>query len=145
MMNRSNINILYKSVRPDTSLDRLAIKTLTKLISTEKVQFNELNILFSSDKFIKSLNRNFRGKDETTDILTFYYETGNKSGLMGDITVSLQTARRQAKELGHGIEAELRILLVHGFYHLLGFDHVKNKDYLAMNKKESSALKKLGV
>ncbi len=145
MMNRSNINILYKSVRPDTSLDRLAIKTLTKLISTEKVQFNELNILFSSDKFIKSLNRNFRGKDETTDILTFYYETGNKSGLMGDITVSLQTARRQAKELGHGIEAELRILLVHGFYHLLGFDHVKNKDYLAMNKKESCALKKLGV
>ncbi len=143
MTKRNNLNILFKSVKPDRALELLSLRTLKKLIEIEKVQFNELNLLFCADIFIKGLNRNFRKKNKPTDILTFYYETGLKSGLTGDIAISLQTARRQAKETGHSLEEELLVLLVHGFYHLLGHDHIRKADYVKMKRKEIKALKLL--
>ena len=141
MTKRNSLNILFKSVKPDRALGLLSVRTLKKLISIEKVQFNELNLLFCADKFMQGLNRNFRGNNKATDILTFYYETGIKSGLTGDIALSLQTARRQAKEAGHSLEEELLVLLVHGFYHLLGYDHIKKAEYAKMKRKEIKALK----
>ena len=141
MTKRSKLNILYKTVKPVPKLSALAKTTLQKLIALEKAHFIELNILFCNDSFIKSLNRTFRGKNKATDILTFYYETGRKTGLTGDITISLQAAGRQAKALGHSLEAELKVLLVHGFYHLLGHDHHSDDEYLKMNRKEIKALK----
>ncbi len=143
MAKRSKLNILYKSVKPNPALDLLALGTLRKLISLEKTQFNELNLLFCSDTFIKGLNVSFRGKNKPTDILTFYYETGRRTGLTGDIALSLQTARRQAKELGNTLETELKVLLVHGFYHLLGFDHIADTEHKLMKSKETRAFKLL--
>ncbi len=141
MTTRSNLNILYKAVKPVPKLSALTKKTLKKLIMLEKTQFIELNILFCNDNFIKNLNRTFRGKNKATDILTFYYETGRKTSLTGDITISLPTARRQAKHLGHILEEELKVLLVHGFYHLLGHDHLADDEYRKMQRKEIKALK----
>ena len=141
MIKRSKINILYKTVKPVPKVSALAKITLQNLIALEKTQFLELNVLFCKDNFIKELNLTFRGKNKATDILTFYYETGKTTGLTGDITISLQTAARQAKDLGHSLETELKVLLVHGFYHLLGHDHHADAEFRKMQKKEIKALK----
>ena len=142
MKKSSRVNILVKSDTLNPALSKLSSSILKKLIKLEKAQFTELNILFCNDSFIKNLNFKYRGKNKPTDIITFYYDEGKRTGLIGDIMISLPTAKRQAKELGHTLGEELTILLVHGFYHLLGFDHIKDSDHKKMANKEKKALAK---
>jgi len=79
-----------------------------------------LSILLTDDKEIHRLNKDYRGKDKATDVLSFPLEEG---GLLGDVVISLPTAKRQAKEYGVSFQAEFFRLLVHGTLHLLGFEH----------------------
>ena len=86
----------------------------------------EVEILFTDDQEIQSLNSQYRGKDRPTDVLSFpdgdlNPETG--AFQLGSIAISLDTAKRQAAEIGHSLVAELRFLILHGLLHLLGFDH----------------------
>jgi len=84
----------------------------------------ELSIALVSDPQIKRLNKLYRNKDKPTDVLSF--PIGEKVEdwlILGDIVISVDTAKRQAKELGHSLEEELKRLLVHGLVHLLGYDH----------------------
>ncbi len=84
----------------------------------------EVSILITDDKEIRRLNSLYRGKDSPTDVLSF--PMGDRVGgrlLLGDVVISLDTAGRQARELGHTIEEEIQRLLVHGVIHLLGYDH----------------------
>jgi probable rRNA maturation factor len=78
-----------------------------------------LGVRFVSDREMRRVNRRFRGKDETTDVLTF----PGGDGHLGDLLVSVPTARRQAAAAGHGAARELRTLLLHGVLHCLGYDH----------------------
>lgn len=80
----------------------------------------ELSILLCGDPFIRDLNRRFRGIDEPTDVLSFEQD----GTVLGDVVISLDTARRQARIAGIDEAAELRELLLHGILHLLGRDHV---------------------
>ena len=73
-----------------------------------------------SDAAMRRYNRDFRGKDRTTDVLSF---PDGEDGHVGDVVVSVPQAARQARELGHSLGRELRVLLVHGWLHLLGHDH----------------------
>ncbi len=84
----------------------------------------ELSVLITDDKEIRELNRRFRGKDKPTDVLSFPIgeEVGGRL-ILGDVVLSLDTARRQARELGHSLEEEVERLLAHGIIHLLGYDH----------------------
>ncbi len=79
---------------------------------------------FVSDREMRRLNRTFRHQDRPTDVLSF---PGDESPIapahLGDIAVSVPTARRQASKLGHSVDRELRILLLHGILHCLGHDH----------------------
>jgi len=76
---------------------------------------------------MKALNRKFRGKARPTDVLSFpAHEILKKSGRLGELAICLPVCRRQAKEQGHSPERELRILVVHGVLHLLGFDHERS-------------------
>lgn len=80
----------------------------------------ELSVVLCDDAFIRPLNAEWRGKDQPTDVLSFPQDD---DAVLGDVVVSAETARRQAAELGHALEVELRALLIHGVLHLLGHDH----------------------
>ena len=87
----------------------------------------ELSILLCDDATIHGLNRDYRRKDQPTDVLAFAMREGEggeaSPELLGDVVISLDTARRQAAEGGRAIAREVTVLLAHGLLHLLGFDH----------------------
>ncbi|MFZ8786055.1 rRNA maturation RNase YbeY [Thermocrinis sp.] len=101
-------------------LSKIAHRAL-EVLGLSKV---ELSIVLVSDAQIKRLNKLYRNKDKPTDVLSF--PIGEKVEdwlILGDIVISVDTAKRQAQELGHSLEEELKRLLVHGLVHLLGYDH----------------------
>lgn len=86
----------------------------------------ELSVLFCNDEFIQKLNKDWRGEDHATDVLSMSQhipELKLPILMLGDIVISVETAARQAEERGHTLIDEIRILMVHGLLHLLGFDH----------------------
>ena len=93
--------------------------------------------LFTNDAELRGLNRRFRGKNKATDVLTFPATGGGQdcpphsSGSLGDIAVSLDHARAQARDFGHRVGDELRILMLHGVLHLLGMDHEADSGEMA--------------
>lgn len=84
---------------------------------------SSLAVRFLSDGEMERLNAEYRGKPGTTDVLSFPGETTVEGRHLGDIAVSVPAARRQAETAGHGLERELRLLLLHGVLHCLGHDH----------------------
>lgn len=100
----------------------------------------ELSIVLCDDAFIHELNRRWRGVDAPTDVLSFPMESEE---LLGDLVISLPTARRQAEELGHPEAAELRVLLVHGFLHLCGYDHHEDDEAAEMREAEARLLREV--
>lgn len=87
----------------------------------------ELSVLLCDDSVIRELNRDYRNKDRPTDVLAFAMREGEGGTLhaqvLGDVVISLETARRQAERAGHTISEEVTMLLAHGLLHLLGYDH----------------------
>jgi probable rRNA maturation factor len=92
---------------------------LTRLVAALRPGAASLGVRFASDREVRRVNRDFRGKDSATDVLSFPGEAGH----LGDILISLPTARRQAAAAGQPVERELRRLLLHGVLHCLGHDH----------------------
>jgi len=94
----------------------------------------EVGFALVSDAEIAKLNKEYRGKDCATDVLSFAYlegERGVQGGgdtLIGDIFISVDTAKRQAKEKGHSLDEELKFLFVHGLLHLFGYDHNNDEE-----------------
>src|SRR5688572_12775303 len=83
----------------------------------------ELSVVFCDDAFIQALNREYRGYDRPTDVLSFPQEpTPAGTELLGDVVISVETAQRQAREQGHALGHEVAWLLCHGVLHLLGYD-----------------------
>ena len=82
-------------------------------------QASSLGIRFAGDRELRRVNLQYRGKDKPTDVLSFPGEEGH----LGDILISVPTARRQAESMGHSTERELKVLLLHGILHCLGYDH----------------------
>jgi probable rRNA maturation factor len=119
---RKNRVLVKKKVKGVKSklLSKIAHRAL-EVLGLSKV---ELSIALVSDAQIKRLNKLYRNKDKPTDVLSF--PIGEKVEdwlILGDIVISVDTAKRQAQELGHSLEEELKRLLVHGLVHLLGYDH----------------------
>ncbi len=88
----------------------------------------ELAILITSSVEIRKLNRDFRGKDKPTDVLSF---PSDAKGIAGDIAISAQIARQQANALGHSLATELKVLMLHGMLHLAGHDHETDRGEMA--------------
>ena len=83
----------------------------------------ELAVLVTTDERVRGLNHHYRNRDKTTDVLSFPGGSSIEGEYLGDIAISVPAARRQALEMGHGVERELRVLLLHGVLHCLGYDH----------------------
>ena len=103
----------------------------------------EVNVLVTSSAQMRRLNRNFRGKDKPTDVLSFPPAHNGKVKLAGDIAISKEIARRNAKSLGHSLETELKVLLLHGLLHLAGHDHEKDQGEMAAVEQRLRAKLKL--
>ena len=104
----------------------------------------ELSVVLCADSFIQPLNRDWRGKDAPTDVLSFAQQEGDglipEDPVLGDLVISLETAQRQATALGHPLATELSVLLVHGLLHLLGHDHETNAEDAAVMRQEEQRL-----
>ena len=89
----------------------------------------DLSVAIVSDRRMRALNRQFRGKDKVTDVLSFPAADRSASsapsaaGFLGDMVIASGVARQQAREAGHSIQTEVRVLALHGLLHLLGYDH----------------------
>lgn len=100
----------------------------------------DLSVALISDRRMRVLNRQFRGKDAVTDVLSFPAQT---RGFLGDIVIAAGVAKRQAREAGHKIQTEIRVLALHGLLHLLGYDH--DADDGKMARAEARLRKKAGL
>lgn len=118
--------------RKTKDLSRLALARFANRAQKAAQLKGEVNILLTSDAEIQRLNRDFRHKDEPTDVLSFPAQRPQSErqrtllrsrALGGDIAISLQTARRQAAEAGHDLLVEVKVLMLHGMLHLAGHDH----------------------
>ena len=95
----------------------------------EKLKDTSFNLIIVDNNYIHELNRDYRGIDRETDVITFALEDedtliiGDDERILGDIYISIDRARSQAVDYGHSFLRELSFLAVHGFYHLLGYDH----------------------
>ncbi len=106
-------------------------KVIDKALELENVSNAVLSIIFIDDEKMQALNKEYRGLDKTTDVLSFAYEDNAKIDLgfrmLGEIFVSIPRMQLQAKEYGHSETRELSFLVVHGILHLLGYDHTLGK------------------
>lgn len=107
----------------------------------------ELSIVLCDDAFIHPLNLQWRQKDKPTDVLSFAQREGEEAReddpVLGDVVISVETAARQAAERQHSLGTELRVLLVHGICHLLGYDHEEDDEAEEMEALERDLLGEL--
>lgn len=127
-------------------------KVLLSAIEKEKLEDITFNLIIVDNKYIHELNKNYRGIDRETDVITFALEDDDsiivpeeEGRNLGDIYISLDKAKSQAEEFGHGLLRELSFLAVHGFYHLLGFDHMTSEDEKVMFAKQEEVLEDYGI
>jgi probable rRNA maturation factor len=100
----------------------------------------DLSVAVVSDRRMRALNRQFRGKDKVTDVLSFPADT---RGFLGDVVIAGGIAMKQARDAGHPVQTELRVLALHGLLHLLGYDH--ESDGGTMARVEARLRKKAGL
>ncbi len=105
---------------------------------------SSLTILLSNDRRLKALNRDFRGKDKPTNVLSFP-AAPNPEGYRGDIALALGVTRREAKLAGKSLADHATHLAVHGVLHLAGHDHIRARDAKVMEKLEIEILDRLGI
>lgn len=122
----------------------------------EKVEEDaELSITFVDNEEIRVINRDYRGKDQPTDVISFALEEIGEDELeisgadlprmLGDIIVSIERMKEQAEEFGHSEQRELGFLCVHGFLHLLGYDHMNDADEEKMTNRQKEILDGYGL
>jgi len=135
-------------------LDRI----LQKAGEMEEIASGEVALTFVDDGRIQELNKQYRNIDAPTDVLSFamwegvegepeilFEEGEDPSGLLGDIVISLPRARAQSEEYGHSLEREVGFLFVHGFLHLIGYDHMDEETEKAMFSRQEEILQEVGL
>ena len=126
-------------------------KVLYSAIEKEKLEKVSFNLIIVDNDYIHDLNKNYRNIDRETDVITFALEDEdtivmpNEERVLGDIYFSIDRAKEQANEFGHSLLRELSFLAVHGFYHLLGYDHMTPEDEKVMFKKQEEVLEAYGI
>jgi probable rRNA maturation factor len=127
----------------ELAVDETRLAALARhVLSVEQVDGTaELSVLFVTADHIRQLNARFAGEDHATDVLAFpMMEEEDGALLLGDVVVCPTVAERNAAQLGHGLDAELEALVVHGTLHLLGYDHQGTEDKAKMDKRMGEVL-----
>ncbi len=144
------VELFNQTDREITELETVE-KVLKTAIEKEKLENVEFNVIIVDNEYIHNLNRDYRGIDRETDVITFALEDDKTMPdpegkvILGDIYISLDKAKSQSKEYGHSLLRELSFLAVHGFYHLLGYDHQTKEEEEVMFKKQEEVLEIYGI
>ena len=129
-----------------------ARRFMRRLRTALKLGGRDFNVCFVDDRAIKRLNVQYRGKPNATDVLSFPWQGSNGgrgaaasefAGFLGDVVISVETARRDARREGHSTANEIRWLILHGVLHLLGYDHETDRG--EMTALEISLRARLGI
>ncbi len=127
------------------------IRVANKLLQVEDLSYSpEISIVLTDDEHIHRLNRDYRGKDRPTDVLSFQQldedetvSAPDEPVLLGDVVISVETAARQASERGKPLDEELSLLVAHGILHLLGYDDETDEGAEKMREREAAVLERI--
>lgn len=111
-----------------------------------KRKAKKIELIITSDKEVRSLNKAYRNIDKTTDVLSFIYHDQNFPGtkdILGEIIISLQQVERQSREQKENVKNELYKIFIHGLVHLMGYDHSTDEEHVEMKKIEEEIYKRL--
>jgi probable rRNA maturation factor len=112
--------------------------TLARFLSKAQLAVRlkgQVTVLLTTDAAIRKLNRQFRGKNKATDVLSFPAEGVGAEGIAGDVAISVTTAMGQAAEQGHSLATEIKVLILHGLLHLAGYDHEADDGKMARRER----------
>ena len=148
--------IEYLNLEKDEQLEKIINMVLEECFKTEKIEKTKLyvSVILTTPENIQKYNKKYRNIDSQTDVLSFpMFEKSEIPFLkeikyreaIGDIIVSIERVKEQAIEYGHSFERELAYMIVHGFYHLMGEDHIEENDKKIMRQKEEIVLGSLNI
>lgn len=151
--------ILYQEIEEKKEYEAIIKKVLLQCFKEEKLENSKLSITITltTPNQIHQINKEYRGIDKATDVLSFpmfekeELEQKIKNNdfihedVLGDIIISIERVEEQAKEYEHSFEREFSYMLVHGFYHLMGYDHIQEADKIKMRPKEEKILNDLAI
>ena len=134
---------------------KLVEEVLQHAAQEEQIETAEVSVTFVTNSMIQDINKEYRGKDQPTDVISFAMEELGEGEMeivgsleprmLGDIIISLDRTKEQAADYGHSFERELAFLAVHGFLHLLGYDHMNEQDEKKMFARQEEILASLGI
>jgi len=143
------IDLTNENSKFDLDLDKIESfihYVIKKEYDSEKDVY--ISVLISDNDEIQNINREYRGKDMPTDVISFAYNETDNEGIydvLGDIIISFDKVEEQSKEYEHSIEREFFYVLLHGILHLLGYDHIEEEDKKIMREKEEQILEKYNI
>ena len=142
------LDILVRVEGLDDSLQYIIAMAVNSALGNRGRQ-GDVTVAIVDDAEIRRMNREYRGIDSPTDVLSFPAPEGfmllsEPDAFLGDIAISVDRARLQADEYGHSIERELAFLTIHGMLHLLGFDHILKEDEEEMIALQDQILREMG-
>lgn len=147
-INNANFNEFLDKLYEENYLEAY----IKKVLELEEIKSDRplyISILLTDNKKIQVVNRDFRGKDSPTDVISFaYHETEDFDigpyDTLGDIVISLEKVKEQANEYNHSFEREFYYVLTHGILHILGYDHIEDSDKKVMREREEAILSTFG-
>ena len=151
--------IIYKDIEENEIYEEVIKKVLKECFKEEKITNSKLSITITltNPQNIQEINKEYRDIDKPTDVLSFpMFEKEELDAkiekkdfeyedILGDIIISIEKVQEQAEEYGHSFERELSYMIVHGFYHLMGYDHIEEYDRKIMRAKEEKILETLKI
>lgn len=151
--------IIYKEIEEKEEYEKIIKRVLEQCFKEEKLLNSKLyiTITLTNPENIKEINKQYRNIERATDVLSFpMFEKDELDqkikdndfkypDVLGDIIISIEKVEEQAKEYEHSFERELSYMLVHGFYHLMGYDHIEEEDKKKMRPKEEKILNDLEI
>ena len=161
---KENCEIIYKSIDKNEKYESTIKDVIKECFKTEGLEKTNLyiSITLTNPEEIEKINKQYRNIDKATDVLSFpmfekedlerFLKENSKNtdvntqvDILGDIVISIPKVYEQAEEYGHSFERELAYMVVHGFYHLMGYDHIEEEDKKVMRQKEEYVLQNLGI
>lgn len=153
------VQIEYLDIDQNKEYEDVIREVINKCFSVENLENTKLyiSITLTNPKNIKKINNEYRKIDKETDVLSFpMFEKEEIEKIikdkkhevydvLGDIIISIDRVKEQAEEYGHSFKRELAYMVVHGFYHLMGYDHIKEEDKIIMRPKEEKILQDLNI
>ena len=147
--------IEFLDIEENEEIKKIIEKVASKCFEIEKLKDKKLylSVILTNPENIRITNKTYRNIDRETDVLSFpMFEKDEIQALkgeypeaLGDIMISIARVKEQAEEYGHSFERELSYMVVHGFYHLMGYDHIEEDDKKEMRKKEENVLSILDI